>query len=469
MSWTMEATFEAEQEMRMLHRPSPTLVAFTQILALSTYALQQTIHHEIESNPALDLTEAEVCMRCGSTLIHGLCPECMRREADEERVLASERPVSADESFDLLSVVAAPRGMEESLIADLEAALPVEDHPIARFLVGNLDEKGFLTVGLGDVVRTLGVKPQRVRHVLEVLQAVGPAGAGARDARECLLLQLDRLEAQGQRHPLARKIIEEHFTELGQGQHTLIAQALKIPLDEVMEARDFIRNTLRPYPIPDFNSAEPWTQPTSAPYVTPDVIIWHTPDGPEEFNVEVVESKRFKVRIHPMYRQLARKMTEGVLESEPNLTPEERDHVRQCVARAHQFIGYLRERQSTLERVARATVRRQTEFLRKGIRYLKPLTRGEIAEELHLHDSTVSRAVADKYVLLPWRELMPFEGFFQAARSAQDVLKELIANETEPLSDDKLAKILTERGFPMARRTVAKYRKQLNILPSTLR
>lgn len=465
----MEATFEAEQDMRMTQRPSPTLVAFTQILALSTYALQQTIHSEIESNPALDLTEAEICMRCGSTLIRGLCPECMRRDAEDERMLASERPVTADESFDLLSVVAAPRGLEESLLAELESALPAEDHPIARFLVGNLDEKGFLTIGLGDVVRTLGVKPQRARHVLELLQTVGPAGAGARDARECLLLQMDRLEARGGGHPLARRIIEEHFSELGQGQHTLIAQALKIPLDEVMAARDFIRNTLRPFPIPDFNSAEPWTQPTSAPYVTPDVIIWHTPDGPEEFAVEVVESKRFKMRIHPMYRQLAKRMSEGLLDEDHALSTEEREHVRQCVARAHQFIGYLRERQSTLERVARATVRRQAEFLKHGIRALKPLTRGEIAEELHLHDSTVSRAVSDKYVLLPWRELMPFEGFFQAARSAQDVLKELIANEPEPLSDDKLAKILTDRGFPMARRTVAKYRKQLNILPSTLR
>lgn len=468
MADRMQFTMDAEQSMRVLQRPSPTLVAFTQILALSTYGLQQAIHNEIESNPALDLTEADVCMHCGSDLVRGLCPECMRRDAEDERLLSAERPLGVDESFDLLSVVAAPRSLGEALLADLEAAVPESDRAIARYLVGSLDDKGFLTVTVGDVVRTLGVQPARVHRVLEVLQSIGPAGAGARDARECLLLQLQRLEAYGHTHPLARRILEQHFHELGMGQHTLIAQALKVSLEEVMGARDFIRKALRPYPIPDMGAAEPWSQPASTPYVMPDVIITRTTDGPEEFSIEVVESKRFKLRVNPMYFKLATRLRSAADDGD-SISPEERHHVREWVARAHQFIGYLHERQSTLERVARATVRRQRVFLRKGIRHLKPLTRGDIAQELHLHDSTVSRAVADKYVLLPWRELMPFEGFFQAARSAQDVLKELIAAERAPLSDDKLATLLSSRGFPMARRTVAKYRKQIGILPSTLR
>jgi RNA polymerase sigma-54 factor len=129
----------------------------------------------------------------------------------------------------------------------------------------------------------------------------------------------------------------------------------------------------------------------------------------------------------------------------------------------------LRQRESALKQIGDAIVARQQAFLRHGVRHLRPMTRAEIAAELELHESTVSRAVAEKTALLPDRTLLPLSEFFVAARTVQDVLRELVANETTPLNDDELAQMLTERGYPIARRTVAKYRKQINILPSNLR
>lgn len=458
----MDLYFDTEQRQEMEQRPSPTLVTFTQLLALSSHELQQAIEQELTDNPALDLVETDDhCMRCGEPLISGKCPRCDGL-GDED--WEPEGPVREyDDDFNPFSLVASQMSLAESLMAELRTALPSEDHFIAEFLCGSLDDTGFLTTTTEEVAATLGVEVERVEYVLEVLQRVGPLGAGARDVRECLDLQLRRWEELGEAHPLARQIVERFLQALGEGKYGYIANQLGVEYDQVVAARDFIRNRLRPFPIPDIVGAESWQSVNETPFIAPDIVIVERTDEPGEFDVEVVESRRFGLRVNPLYQRLS----EGKKSAE--LSPDEREHVTNFVARARAFTGHINERRRTMKRVALYVVDRQKEFLRHGWRELRPLTRAEVADALDLHESTVSRATAEKYVMLPWGQVIPFAKFFQAALSVQDVLREIISQESAALTDAQLVEKLAERGYHVARRTVAKYRNQMGILPSSLR
>ena len=455
------------QEQQMEQRPAATLVAFASLLALPSWELEQAMHQELANNPALELSEADICPRCGNMRNDGVCYFCLEQERFdlEEEPQRGVEPVYNEEDFDLFSIVAAPRTLAEEMTELAHPAVATEDVFIADFLIGSLNDNGMLDIQIGDAVRTLGVAPARVREVLTTLQRLGPPGVGARDAQECLLLQLERLEAAGEAHPLVRPIIESHLKDLAQGRYVEITQALGTVPEQVIEARDFIREHLRPYPILGGDEFE-GAQVVETSYATPDVVIRKDPNSEDEFTVEVLESKRFSLRISPMYRDLAQSIRHG---ESASISDEERRHVLDHVSRAQQFIGHLRERRNTLERVALLAVKHQKDYLHHGVRHLKPLTRLLVAKELGLHVSTVSRAVADKYTLLPWQEVKPMRIFFESVRNVHDVLHELVTSEDHPLTDIEIADRLAEQGYQVARRTVAKYRKQLGILPSTLR
>ncbi len=181
---------------------------------------------------------------------------------------------------------------------------------------------------------------------------------------------------------------------------------------------------------------------------------------------EVVESQRYFLRLNPLYQELARQAIRG---NEASVTSEEKDHLTQFVGRAQLFLTNLRQRRETIRRIATYLIERQEPFLRHGVRYLEPLTRAEVASAIGVHESTVSRATANKHVQIPSHEVIPFSHFFTASLSIKDVLLELVTKEARPLTDQELVEMLRQRGFDVARRTVAKYRNQLKILPSTLR
>jgi RNA polymerase sigma-54 factor len=180
---------------------------------------------------------------------------------------------------------------------------------------------------------------------------------------------------------------------------------------------------------------------------------------------EVVESRRFFLRLNPLYQKLARITTRGAA----TVTTEEQEHLTTFVSRAQLFLTNLRQRRETIRRIAEHLIERQEEYLRHGVRALVPLTRAEVALALGVHESTVSRATASKYVQLPSHKIVPFSTFFTPSLSVKDVIQELVSNEKTPLTDQELVELLKERGFEVARRTIAKYRGQLGILPSTLR
>jgi RNA polymerase sigma-54 factor len=238
---------------------------------------------------------------------------------------------------------------------------------------------------------------------------------------------------------------------------------LGVSTEVVEDARDFIRANLTPFPLQS-QEARQWRSPVESPYVAPDVVI-SIKDG--ELVVEVVETRQAQLRVNSLYDQMARAALAARKNS--SMDDDTRNHVREHVARAKLFLGNVRQRHETLARISRNVAELQEEFLRGGVRKLVPLTRATVAQQVGVHESTVSRATANKYVMLPNRKVIPFSDFFTPSLSVKDMIKEMIEEEKDSLTDKRIVELLNRRGVRIARRTVAKYRSELNILPSTLR
>ncbi len=473
MELELELTHEHAQTQTL--KVSPRLVAANHILELSSQELQQAISAELNENPALELVEVSTCPACGTEMHGSICPRCIQRQKEgggasvdspgTQYADLSEPQNRApdDEEFDPMARVAAEQTLAEKLLLELGALLPEQDLPIAEYLVGSLDEKGYLAVRIEDVADELRVSEDRARAVLKVLQSQEPVGIGARNLRECLLIQLGHLEERGLYQPYAREIVSMYLTEMGEHKFSRIAHELKIPIEQVEAVWGFVKEKLNPHPAHGFSPMNRSDRDTRAMYVVPDVVVSRGPEG--DFDVEVVESKRFLLRINPIYTRLAAELHR----SSGEMSPDEKKHVQHYVGRAKLFISNINQRRQTLFNITRCLVQQQRTFLEKGVRYLKPLSRAAVAQELGVHESTVSRATASKYLMLPSGEVIPYAHFFTPSLSVKDVLKEVIEKEGAPLTDSEIVERLEERGIHIARRTVAKYRMQLAILPSSLR
>ena len=468
----MELSQDASQQQTL--RVSPRLVAASYILELSSLELQHAIQQEITDNPALEMVEASKCPARGGEMEGNVCSHCLaeRRVPDDGNDSQSETPedyvptgdlsASGEDEFDPLTQVAGQLTLEERLLNELQSMLPVEDMPIVEYLVGNLDENGYLRASVQETADLFETSKTHVEIVLTHLQSLDPIGIGARDLRECLLIQLNYLEQQGVTHPYARDIIKQHLTQLGEHKFGRIASEMGISANEVADVWDFIKRHLNPYPAQGYGIPEPGPSAPISTYVMPDVIISR---GEQGYDVDVVESKRFIMRLSPIYNQLSAELERG----NERFSEEERKHIQQYVSRAKLFIANINQRRQTIQRITNTIVDEQVEFLDQGIRHLRPLTRAQVATRLGMHESTVSRATASKYVMLPDGRVIPFSDFFTASLSVKDVIKELIELENASLTDQEIAERLVRVGIHVARRTVAKYREQLNILPSSLR
>jgi RNA polymerase sigma-54 factor len=368
-----------------------------------------------------------------------------------------EMEIDGDDAYDPVARIPTNETLSEMLLQHLEALIPPDDALIAEQLVGNLNERGYLEISTQQIAEHLEVPLERVEYVLSQLHTLEPLGIGARNPRECLFIQLQALSEQSTPHPLVSILIDRYLAQLGRSQFHEIARQLKQPEQEIRQAYQYIRSMLHPFPALIYQANNGSQSPSgSTTYIRPDVIIRK---GEMGFEVELIEEKRYEFRVNTRYPG-------SPVEPTPASTNGElQRYLHQNNDRARFFVECIQRRWRTLRRVAELVVNYQRDFLEKGVRYLRPLTRAEVATRLNLDEGTVSRATANKYALLPNGHLIPFPDFFDGSLAIKDILRELILSETPAhrLSDDELARLLNSRGIAMARRTVTKYREEMGI------
>ena len=463
---------------------TPKQIAANYILQLSSMELQDVINQELEENPALDLEEVQKCPLCGEELAGRVCPRCFGAgtRAAQGAYQQEDEPLEGqnlmlrddeDEEYDPIARAEAETTLAEYLTWNIRVLLPKRVQPVAEQIIGNLSESGYLEVPLEDVAKQAGVTLADAEQALRAIQSVEPWGLGARDTRECLLIQMDHLSELGEEVPAqARLIVAEHLRALGEHKFGDIAQALRISREAVQAAWEYVKTNLNPYPAQAFAQGPTGALGGSTASLRPDVII--SKDEKGEYEVEVIESRRFSLRVNPVYRQLVGQLAaaRGGNGDAPDMNDQERQHIREYVTRAKFFIDNINQRRQTMGRITQVIIECQREFLENGIQQLRPLTRAEVGERIGMHESTVSRATAGKFVLLPSGQVVAFSLFFTASLGVKDVIKQLIEAEevARPYSDQEIVeKLRGGHGIILARRTVAKYREELQILPARLR
>jgi RNA polymerase sigma-54 factor len=350
--------------------------------------------------------------------------------------------------------------LQQNLIAQLnQTVLSADDRKTAELIVGNIDDDGFLQSTTEEMALNSGIPQDEFERVLGLIQTFYPAGVGARDLRECLLIQLRR---QGKEQSLEYRIVSEHMDDLGRHRFLEIARRMAISVEDVQKTADNIAR-LNPRPGQVFAAA-----PQN--YVLPDVIVEKV-DG--EYQIAFNNEQIPHLRISNLYKD--------IIASGDAQSSDTKDYIRDKIRSGKFLIRSIHQRQQTIMNIAQQIVSRQRDFLEHGPSHLKPMTMAEVAEVVGVHETTVSRAVSGKYMATPqgvFDMKYFFTGGYQTATgeslsntSVKQTILELVKHESgsAPLSDHEIVEILSERGIPIARRTVAKYRSELNILPSHMR
>jgi RNA polymerase sigma-54 factor len=427
------------------------------LLQLSTAELAALIASELAANPALEVATESQCARCGRRLRTLACPICDRRPAaaDEPIVYLSTRSArgrDADFADDI--ELRATETLAEFVWRQIAPALAIDDQPLADYLLANLDEHGFLLETPENCAEFLNEPLDRVLAVLRVIQCADPAGVGARDVRESLLIQLNSLEGSEASRVLARTLIADHWEQLGHHQLKQLASQLHVTLVDIEAAVSFIRRNLTPYPAQAY-----WGnrrgQPAEATYAEPDAIIHAPLESGEPLAIELFSPVAGWLRVNDAFK--------AALDDCPIA---DRQRLTECVEQAELLVRGLQQRTTTLRRVLEAIGREQRAYLMGPEDDPKPMRRARLAGQLDLHESTVSRAVADKLVALPNGRIVPLDHFFDQSLAARRALKAIIAAEERSLTDDELVRHLAEQGHVVARRTVAKYRDIEHIPPA---
>jgi RNA polymerase sigma-54 factor len=454
-------------------KTTPKMVILSRLLELPSAEMEQALRQELAENPALQVAESGYCENCGATYSGSFCPHCqgtvgarVRRDSADESYAAGSVDWGDDE-WDPFSTVATPWSIRDHLLWQVSPLVSDSELEIVSLLVENLDHRGLLDCDLESIARTVDTSVEEVEHVLSVMQRQDPVGIGARTVEESLLIQLESLEEDADVALLCERLVLEHWESLCKDRLDKIAKSLHVEIEDVRRARDFIRSHLHPYPISACAQAPIYAErPVDAQYLRPDVIITvRGPAGEEEFDIRFPEQGRFHLDLDRTYRELCEVFDAGAGQGDER----EQEHVRQYVARGQLFISGWEERWRTLRKVVEGLVEFQREFLLQDERALRPLTRARLAETLGLHESTVSRATASKYALVPGGRIVALADFFDGSLKAKSLIKEWVSQESSALTDSELAEMLAEAGITLARRTVQTYRQALGILPSGLR
>ena len=355
--------------------------------------------------------------------------------------------------------IATQETLQQHLMGQLnQNVLDASDRKTAELIIGNIDDNGFLQTTPEEMALNTGIPQEEFEHMLTLIQSFYPPGVGARDLRECLLIQLKR---EGRQTSLEYKIISEHMRDLGKRRFPEIARRMGISVEQVQKCANNIAR-LDPRPGAIFAQA-----PQN--YVLPDVTVEKV-NG--TYQVILNGEQIPHLRISNTYKDIMAQDGKG---------SDVKDYIRDKIRSGKFLIKSIHQRQQTISNIAHQIVKRQGEFFEKGSSYLKPMTMVQIADAVGVHETTVSRAISGKYMATP-QGVFDMKYFFtpgyqtssgesMSNTSVKGAILDLVKNEggNAPLSDKEIVEILSKRGIPIARRTVAKYRTELNILPSNMR
>ncbi len=459
-----------EQNMSQQLRLSPQLQQSLHILQAPTLELQQLVRQEMAENPVLESETLDVSLE--EERPEERAEEEFDREFDQLSQMdeewrtymaqsASRSPRNAEDEEKrafLYDSITNPVTLSEHLLEQLQMLdCTPEERQFAEILIGNLNERGLLQTPLEDLSLSLALPLPKLVRAKEIVNGLDPAGVGAADLQDCLLIQLQRL---GREHSLEARILMHHLEDLGRRRFPQIAKKLGVNVEAVDKAAQSIA-TLNPRPASAFSISP-------SHYINPDVIVEATQG---KFSIVLNEDQIPRLRISNLYKDL---MSQGA-------GTEVRDYIRGKIQSGKFLIRSIQQRQETIRKIAEEIILRQEDFLRYGPSQLHPMTMSQVAEVVGVHETTVSRAISGKYMATP-QGVYEMKYFFTTGYetasgehlskvSVKSALAEIVQGEdrSHPLTDDDLQKKLEEQGMKIARRTVAKYREELSILPVHLR
>jgi RNA polymerase sigma-54 factor len=474
------------QAQRLQQKADPQLLLTNRILQMSSLELQQTLVQELAENPALESVDEHVCSRC--TIPGPQCVECPYNPARLSSYNPGERdnyrglaPTMPDDDLDPLARVEEPPTLQAHLITQLGALGKPEDQGIGKYLIANVDNDGYLRCGADEAARMLQVSPREVERVVRLIQTFDPSGVGARTLQECLLIQArDWSPVPGPRSSVlgfgslvegeappryVETIISDFWKELAASKWREIARKLRTSPEEIEETVRWLRTHLSPYPGQGYRPLWEKNGHRQGQAVRPDVIVAIEED---ELVLEIPGESLPSIHVNPEYARLFQQ----IRDHPEHFSETERKHVREFLTRAQMFLKSIEDRGSILRQVAECLISEQERYFRSEREEdMLPMTQSQLSTFLRVHESTVSRAVAEKFLQLPSGRMVPISFFFDRALSHRKLVANVVASEPPdaPYSDQQIADILRREGVIIARRTVMKYREELNILSSRQR
>ncbi|HUU69452.1 MAG TPA: RNA polymerase factor sigma-54 [Planctomycetota bacterium] len=472
MALRMEMGLQQKLELRMTL--APQIIQSIEILQLPLLVLEQRIRQELVENPVLEELDE---MRQGPageviTTDSDVTPQAQKATNDLMNLdrMGHDYPEGArpavvhgekDKKHEAMQNTAARAMSLQDFLFNQFNLLDItpEQRLISENIIYNIDDSGYLQSSIEEVAAASNApKPEEVEAVLALVQTLDPPGVGARDLRECLLLQLSDADA----HPLEKQLIENHLEDIHMNRFPKIMKETSRSAEQIRDAIHYIRTHLNPRPGNLFGDETPQ-------YIIPDIMVEQNAMG--EYEVRVEDGQLPQLYISPLYQKMLADAS----------TPENaKEFIKRKIQGARWLIEAIEQRRGTLKGIAQEIVKIQREFFERGITELRPLKMRTIAESTGVHVSTVSRAIADKYVQTP-RGIFPlkyfftggtrnFEGTMTSRKSVKQLLLDVVSGEdrNNPLSDGGIAGKLRSQGIDIARRTVTKYRKALKI-PSSRR
>jgi RNA polymerase sigma-54 factor len=480
---------EIKQQLRLSQQlvMTPQLQQAIKLLQLSRLELVNLVQQELQENPILEEGLETEDLPSATTEVQTETETQEPHVAEANEVAAQREPTDAEKIADLdwqSYIDANPqtsfgerpedderRSLESTLtrrpaLADhlewqlqLSSAFSAEERAAAAYIIGNLDDDGYFQSTPEDVAQQSGMPVELIAAALAKVQAFDPAGVAARDLRECLQLQLQLL---GIDDPVVRKLVDDHLPGLQKRDFRGIARALGLTIEEVAAAGRVIAR-LEPRPGRAFGGEDPV-------YITPDIFVYKIAD---DFHILLNEDGLPKLRINNLYRE--------VLARGSGAAKDTRDYVQEKVRSALWLIKSIHQRQRTIYKVMQSIIKYQRDFFERGINHLKPLNLRDVADDIEMHESTVSRVTTNKYVHTPQgifelkyffnSSISRFDGEAIASESVKERIRRIISAEDprRPLSDQRIAEMLKAANIDIARRTVTKYREAIHILSSTQR